>query len=71
MVYTSLMNLLKQTLQSDIDLFELGMLYGKKGTHRIDALREVMPKLHPEAIEVSPGIWMNEELYNQMITKGI
>jgi len=65
------MNLQKLTLKSDIELFELGMLYQKKGIHRIDALREVLAKLHPEAVEVSPGNWMNGELYDQMIKTGI
>jgi len=60
-----------QTLKSDIDLFELGMAYQKNGVHRIQALREVMAKLHPEAVEVSPGNWMNGKLFDKMTKDGI
>lgn len=67
----NLQELNAKKLKVDIDLFELGMLYAKQGVNRIDALREVMPKLHPEAVEVSPGIWMTSELFEEMKTNGI
>ena len=58
-------------LKNSVDAIEVARLMTKAGNSRIDILRKIIPTLHPNAVETSPGIWMTEELYNEMQTEGI